>query len=354
MPRPRTRARRQDPANASAARGMYRARLRVARGTCRARAAHAAGVQASAGGVRVDAMRGAWAMAVTCWVASCAATEGPLLRATGAGNAAAAGAAGSAGSSGAAVAGSAGFGGSTAGSGGTSPPAGPIVPGMTFQYQISGNVDTSVDAELFVIDLFNPSDAVIAALRSQGRVLACYVSAGTRENFRDDAPLFPASAVGEPLESYPNERWLDVRDPGVRAQMATRLDLARDRGFDAVLPTNLYAYQQDSGFDLSAADQLDYARWLATEARARGLSPGMADNWGQVAELVDWFDWAVHYNCIANGDCAEMAPFVDRGKPAFDLEYEGEIDALCAEAASQGVNMIRKREQLDAFRQACP
>jgi hypothetical protein len=227
---------------------------------------------------------------------------------------------------------------------------------MSFQYQLVGEVDIDLEADLFVIDLFNTPAAVIAALHEQGRVVVCYLSAGTRESYRSDADAFPADAVGEPLASYPNEAWLDVRHEAVRELMAARLDLARDKGFDGVLPTNLAAYQRESGFDLTAADQLDYSLWLAAEARARGLTPGMADDYAQVDRMVDRFDWAMHFGCIARGDCAELAPFVERGKPVFDLEFQGEIDsdALCAEAERQQVTAILKQPSLNAFRVACP
>jgi hypothetical protein len=62
----------------------------------------------------------------------------------------------------------------------------------------------------------------------------------------------------------------------------------------------------------------------------------------------------MHFGCIERGDCGELAPFVQRGKPVFDLEYEGDIDALCAQAALEDMNVILKRESLDAFREACP
>ncbi len=48
--------------------------------------------------------------------------------------------------------------------------------------------------------------------------------------------------------------------------MKARLDLAQQKKCDAVDPDNVDGYMQDSNFDLSAADQLSYNRFLATEA----------------------------------------------------------------------------------------
>ncbi len=297
-------------------------------------------------------------------LAGCAATEGPLLRAVGepAGNGSIAGNSGSSAASGGSAEATAGTGGSIAGSGGTggstagtSGTAGDprIVRGMSFQYQLVDEVNIDVDAELFVVDLFNAEVEIIDALHAQGKVVVAYVSAGTHEPYRDDADLFPASTVGQPLESYPNESWLDVRAPAVRELMAARLDLARDNGFDGVLPTSLSAHLHDSGFDLTAEDQLDYGLWFAAEVRERGLTPGLADL-AQLDRMVDSIDWAMHFGCIARGDCAELSPFIAQGKPVFDLEYEGEIATVCDEAERYGVTAILKNRRLDDYRVACP
>jgi hypothetical protein len=162
------------------------------------------------------ALRGGAAFAAFVMLAGCAATEGPLLRAVGepagdgsiAGSsgstAASGGSAGATAGTGGSIAGSGGTGGSTAGSGGM---AGDprIVRGMSFQYQLVDEVNIDVDAELFVVDLFNADVEIIDALHAQDKVVVAYVSAGTHEPYRDDADSFPASTVGQPLESYPDE-----------------------------------------------------------------------------------------------------------------------------------------------------
>jgi hypothetical protein len=318
-------------------------------------------MQADGRGVRVDAMRGAVAIAAMWMLAACGATEGPLLRAAGEADAGAQqeGSAGTAGTSAGAAGTGLGTGGSGGGageaaSGGTGATSAPFVVGMTFQYQLQGTIDTDVDAELFVVDLFNADRDVIEELHAQGRVVAAYVSAGTLEPGRPDSDEFPDSAVGEPLANYPSESWLDVRDPTVRRLMAARLSLARDKGFDGVVGTSMAAYATDSGFPLTAADQLDYARWLAAEVRMLGMAPAMTGDYAQVDALVDSFDWAVTSRCIERGRCADLAPFIGQGKPRFDLEYDGELETICPEAERQQVVAILKDPGLDAEREACP
>jgi len=234
-----------------------------------------------------------------------------------------------------------------------SAPSTAITQSMSWQYQLSGEIDPDVDATLFVIDLFEPETALIEEMHAQGKVVVAYLSAGTFEPFRPDADEFPAGAIGESLVAYPNEAWLDIRDATVRRLMAARLDVARDKDFDGIVPTCLTAYLESSGFELSAADQRDYTQWLAQEAHARGLHVGMSGDFGQAAQLALLFDWAVHFGCIARDDCDALALLVEQGKPVFDVETDGEAADVCARAAELGVNALLKRPQLDAYRVGC-
>lgn len=233
------------------------------------------------------------------------------------------------------------------------PPSIAIAQNMRWQYQLTGELELDQDIDLFVIDLFQPDATELAALHAEGKVAVAYLSAGTFESFRDDAGDFPERAIGNTLIRYPDEAWLDIRDPGVRAVMAQRLDVARDQGFDGVLPTNLAGYLIDTGFELSAADQLAYSEWLATEAHARGLLIGMAGDFEQAPELVDRFDWAVHYGCIERGDCADLDVFAAQGKAVLDVETEGEPAEVCAAAEQLGINVLLKRPDFGAYRLGC-
>src|SRR3989442_9601529 len=59
-------------------------------------------------------------------------------------------------------------------------------PGTTWQWQLQGTVDLSVEAQVYDIDVDN-SGQVVAALHAKGRRVVCYFEAGTQENWRPDA-----------------------------------------------------------------------------------------------------------------------------------------------------------------------
>ena len=112
-------------------------------------------------------------------------------------------------------------------------------------------------------------------------------------------------------------------------------------------------YQADTGFALSAADQLRFNRRLADEAHRRGLSVGLKNDLDQVLALEPWFDWALNERCHELGECAALAPFVAAGKAVFGVEYTGEPGVLCPELNALGLDWLFKRVELDRERLAC-
>jgi hypothetical protein len=233
----------------------------------------------------------------------------------------------------------------------SAPDAGAPLMKKSLQYQITGALDTDVDADWFVVDLFATSAAQVATLHGAGRVVMAYVSAGSLEPWRDDVAALPEAAVGEPLASYPDEAWLDTRSDAVRELLAGRLDRARAKGFDGVFASTLGAYQADSGFPLSRDDELDFLEFLLREAHARGLQIGLSGDFALALPLS--FDFTIAMGCVAQDTCAELAPWAER-VPSFDLELSGDPAAVCDEAASYGIAVTFKRASYDAFRSVCP
>lgn len=232
-------------------------------------------------------------------------------------------------------------------------------PGTSWQWQLQGSIDTTVDVEMYDVDLFDVPDDVLDTLRADGRTVVCYFSAGSHEDWRADADRFPEAALGRPLDGWPGERWLDIRDPGVREALAARLDRAVERGCDAVEPDNVDGYTNGSGFPLNATEQLEFDRWLADEAHARGLSIGLKNDLDQIRDLVDWFDWALNEECASYDECGRLSPFTEGGKAAFHVEYVdrfAQADALADEICGVGPDLdtLVKTWDLGPERLACP
>ncbi|MFI6643894.1 endo alpha-1,4 polygalactosaminidase [Streptomyces sp. NPDC050504] len=226
-------------------------------------------------------------------------------------------------------------------------------PGLAWQWQLSGELDLSVDVPVYDIDGFDHSAGTVAELHRAGRRVICYLSTGSWEDFRPDAAEFPRSLLGRG-NGWPGERWLDVRRTDVlEPLMAARVDMCREKGFDAVEPDNMDGYLNATGFPLTAADQLRYNRLIARLVHARGMSVGLKNDVEQVRELVAEFDFAVNEQCARYEECGSLTPFVAAGKAVFHVEYELPVRTFCPTARKLGFSSMRKRYELDAWREAC-
>jgi hypothetical protein len=227
-------------------------------------------------------------------------------------------------------------------------------PGTSWQIQLQGRVDTSFDVAVYDVDLFDTRRSVIDGLHADGRRVVCYFSAGSYEEWRPDAADFPEAILGDPLDDWPGERWLDVRDTdALRRIMRKRLNLAAAKGCDAVDPDNVDGYSNDTGFALSGRNQSKYNRWLARQAHRRGLGVGLKNDLGQVGRLVDHFDFAVNEQCFEYDECNRLRRFVDQGKAVFGIEYSGSPASFCPQASADQFSTLKKRLSLRAWRRAC-
>jgi hypothetical protein len=231
-------------------------------------------------------------------------------------------------------------------------------PGLSWQWQLDGEVDISVDAQVYDLDLFDTDAAAIAALHAAGRQAICYINVGAWEDWRPDRADFPSEVMGKRYAGWPGERWLDVRRIDLLASVIQkRFDLCKAKDFDGIEPDNIDGYQQDTGFKISAQDQIAYDRFLVAEAHARGLSIGLKNDPDNAATLVALFDWALSEDCFADEWCDEFAPFTAAGKAVFMAEYTDRgawIGAFCPKAKELGFSGILKNRDLDAWREACP
>lgn len=227
-------------------------------------------------------------------------------------------------------------------------------PGASWQIQLQGALDTSLAVSVYDIDLFDTPQAKINKLHKRGSKVICYFNAGAFEEWRQDAGSFPSAVLGNPLDGWPGERWLDVRRiDQLAAIMRARLDLAKTKRCDAVDPDNVDGYTNNTGFAITAADQLNYNKWLAAEAHARGLAIGLKNDLEQIADLVIYFDFAVNEQCVQYRECDLLLPFVRANKAVFGIEYKGKPEKICAEANRRNFDTLIKRLDLKAWRLAC-
>jgi len=223
-----------------------------------------------------------------------------------------------------------------------------------FYIQYSGEIDLTQPADVYNLDLFDTDVTDIVQLHERGVYVMCYFSAGTMEDWRPDANKFPKNVIGNPLEDWPGEYWLDVRAlDGLKPVIESRLDLAAQKGCDGVDPDNVNGFENETGFPLTYEDQLNFNIFLANASHVKGLGVGLKNDISQINELLPYFDWALNEECFYFDECDTLKPFHLAGKPVFVIEYELEPEEFCSQAQYMGFIAVRKNWDLDKYYYSC-
>ena len=232
----------------------------------------------------------------------------------------------------------------------------------SWQWQLQGTLNSSYPVEMYDIDLFDTSKDTITQLNSEGKNVICYFSAGSWEDWREDADDFADNLKGNNLDGWPGEKWLNIADARLKSIMIARLDLAKEKGCKGVEPDNIDGYTNDTGFTLSAQDQIDYNKFLSYEAHKRELSIGLKNDLNQIVDLEPYFDFSINEQCHFYEECTLLQPFIDANKPVFNTEYDdtyknntdGARDSMCLNANNQGLmSLVLPLYLDDEFRLSC-
>jgi hypothetical protein len=193
-----------------------------------------------------------------------------------------------------------------------------------WQWQIGTPFDISTDiipnVTVYDLDVFDTPASVVTQLHAKGCIVIAYMSFGTYEDWRTDSSQFPSAVCGK-NNGWPGEKWLDITSAEVKTIMAARLDMAKQKGFDAVEPDNIDGYSNNTGFSLSAKDQLSYNKWIAEQCHARRLSVGLKNDVEQAAALEPYYDWTPNEESYKYDEYSTLKVFSDNNKAVFEVEY---------------------------------
>jgi hypothetical protein len=215
------------------------------------------------------------------------------------------------------------------------------------------------------VDGFDTPASTVAALHQsfRGRGVVCYLDAGTWENWRPDASKFPKSLLGNDDGGWPGERWLDIAayQGALGRIIAARVEMCKHKGFDAVDFDNVDGYDNNTGFHLTADDQLRYDVFLANTAHRAGLSVALKNDLPQIPALLRYFDFAVNEQCFQYAECLTsqnggrygLNEFTAAHKPVFEIEYSLRPAQFCPAANRDNFNAVAKKLNLGPWRQPC-
>lgn len=222
---------------------------------------------------------------------------------------------------------------------------------LTWYWQLQGRVRNTQSVQAYDIDGFENSAAEVATLHSEGKHVICYIDVGTAEDWRPDYSSFPESVLGNPDEGWRGERWLDIRQLSVLEPiMERRFAMCREKGFDAVEPDNIEGYANDTGFPLTAQDQLTYNTWVAETVHSLGMAVFQKNDAEQTPQLQSLFDGALTEQCNQYHECASFEPYLSAGKPVINAEYHLRTSRFCAADEALGIMGARYNRALNGRR----
>jgi len=199
--------------------------------------------------------------------------------------------------------------------------------GEKWQIILSGNPEVSgglvpEDATVWDLDLFNADAETISSIKSQGKGVICYFSAGTSEPDRPDLGGLDSSNKGAELPDWPGENWLDIRSDNVVQIMTARIQTAAQKGCDAVDPDNMDGYSNENGGGfsnpLTQEDSVAFFQKMADAAQQSGLLIGLKNAEEIIPSVSNIAQFAVNEECASTGDCSAYDSF---GKPVYHIEY---------------------------------
>ncbi|WP_240334244.1 endo alpha-1,4 polygalactosaminidase [Sphingobium estronivorans] len=203
------------------------------------------------------------------------------------------------------------------------------------------------------VDGFDTPASYVALAKSAGTKMICYLDIGSAESNRPDYASLAAISglLGNSYPGFPGERYIDIRRyPEFIQIMDDRLRMCRDKGFDYVEFDVMDSFEDGAsttGFALTEQNMIAYVTALSSRARGYGLKPVQKNAGSSAPKLVSLFDAILFEDCVLDNFCADNAPYIAAGKPAFNAEYPEEWPAgtfdrarVCSVSASAQISTI--------------
>lgn len=217
------------------------------------------------------------------------------------------------------------------------PPAKP-----TWYWQLGGTINNNHAVEIYDTDYEETTKKEVTTLHEKGRHVICYVDVGGAEKYRPDYEQFTklekegVKILGNLVEEWPKERWINIRElKYVEPIMKARLEICASKGFDAVEIDEDEAQLNETGLEITPAQQLAYNKWLAETIHSLGMAAIQKNDPTQTKEQVSLFDGAIVEQCNESktGEtyaCGQYVPYIEAGKPVMNAEYELKKSAFCS------------------------
>lgn len=239
--------------------------------------------------------------------------------------------------------------------------------GSTWDYHLESELNEINDeVDIYDLDLFDNSIDIIQELHKSKRRVICYFSAGSYENWRNDSLEFEESDLGDPLDGWEGERWVNISSSNVRRIMRNRINLASSKGCDAIDPDNVDGYSNKNGLGLTKNDSINFINYLSEIAHNLNISIGLKNANDIVDDVVNIVEFSVQEQCVYYQECDNFRLFIENDKAVFHVEYpKGDkvdnnknvslsvYDKYCNDKSASRFSSILKNMNLDNWLQLC-
>jgi hypothetical protein len=162
----------------------------------------------------------------------------------------------------------------------------------------------------------------VQTLHARGDHVICYIEAGSWTNYRPDSGQFPPSIIGNTIGGF-SDKWTDIRSPLLRPIIEARIQMCAQKGFDAVEPDLEDGYSNNTGFPLTANDQIVFNTWIALTVHNNGMSVLLKGDPEQAQQLAPTVDFFLNEECNAYSECNLYPALSAGGKTVLNAEYSG-------------------------------
>ena len=219
---------------------------------------------------------------------------------------------------------------------------------VKWSWQMSTDVENIDGVEVYVVDLFEQDASDITAIKSDtNKVMCMFHSAQVNVN-DPDQENYGALDKKSYVDDNQTSNWLDITRASVQDNMLKRVDIAKEKGCDGVVPRDANMYKLSStGVTISDVQQRSFNQKLANYAHDNNLSIGLVDDKDQVYSLEEYYDFALSRECYANKECGSYQKFIDSNKPVFNAEFNNTYytdssvrDTVCSDARTRKFSTI--------------
>lgn len=180
------------------------------------------------------------------------------------------------------------------------PPAIPVKK-LSFAIQYKGPLNFEFcKRDVVFLDMFDYSKKDVTKCKKMGAIVYAYFSS-QYENWRPDSKEFlkQPNILGNKLDKWPGEKWVNTKSTKVREIMINRIIYAKEKGFQGIDVDNVDGYHFKTGYIYRKIDSANYVNFFIRTARKFDLKFSLKNAMALIP-LTESADFYQNESCYSN------------------------------------------------------